>query len=116
MEDRQQPFGERHPILSLVLLPFFFVGAAVAGLVAKPVRRTRAEVASTIRAFVDGTGGPYDWDDFICGGRIEDPTLENIRARCAALPQEFPPLQSAEYCSREGVELMRSFVAQLASR
>ena len=114
MEDHQQTFGERHPLLSLMLLPFLVIGAAVAGLVARPVRRTPAEVASIIQAFVDGTGNPYDWDDFLCGGRIEDQALEKIRARCAALPQEFPPLQPGEYCGREGVELMQSFVAELA--
>ncbi|HET6431267.1 hypothetical protein [Dyella sp.] len=116
MKVRQQPFGEHHPILSFLLLPFLVVGAAVAGLVAKPRRRAPGDVASTIRAFVEGTGSHREWDDFICGGRIADPALEKIRARCAALPREFPPQQSGEYCGSEGVELMRSFVAQLAAR
>ena len=82
-------------------------------LSSKPVVRTRAEIADTIQSFVDGTGGPWDWDDFICGGSIEDPTLEAIRDRCASLSQEFPPLQPGHYCSDAGVEVMRGFIRRL---
>ena len=113
MQDRDLPFGHRHPILTVLLLPFLALGAFVAGLLSRPVERTRADVAGAIKAFVDETGGPYDWDDFICGGRIKDPKIESIRARCASLPEEFPPLKRGRYCSEAGMEVMRGFIREL---
>ncbi|WP_166213136.1 hypothetical protein [Cognatiluteimonas telluris] len=116
MRDRQRPFDVQHPMLAVLVLPFLALVAALAALFAKPVKRTRLEVASTIRDFVEKTGGPFDWDNFACGGRIEDPELESIRARCASLPEEFPPTRPGEYCGSQGIELMQSFVRQLASQ
>lgn len=116
MQERQLPFGNRHPIIALLLLPLvpvLMLAAAVASVFSKPVVRTRSEVADTITAFINGTGGPYGWDDFVCGGRIEDPVLEAIRARCAALPDEFPPVRAGTYCNDAGFDVMHGFVRQL---
>jgi hypothetical protein len=43
-----------------------------------------AEVAAILRGFLDGSGGPYDFDDFISAPH-EDPRLDLIRNRAAAL-------------------------------
>ena len=77
---------------------------------------TAAHVASLMQSFVEGTGGPYDWDDFVCGGPVADPALEVIRARCASLPDEFPPEQDGHYCSEGGLAVMRTYIEQLRSR
>ena len=42
-----------------------------------------AYVAETIRAFLDGSGGDWDWDDFTSCS-LRDPRLDALR-RCAAL-------------------------------
>ena len=114
-------WGNRHPILFfLVALPLLTVAALIAKLFdllfSKPVVRSSAEVAGVLEAFIDESGEPYDWDDFVCGGRIADPGLEAIRARCASLPEEFPPTISGHYCSDVGVEVIRGFAAHLRTR
>ena len=114
MQDHELPFGNRHTVLTVLLLPLLVLAAGIAKLFSKPVARTRTEVLDAITAFVNDTGGPYDWDDFICGGRIKDPILESIRARCASLPNEFPPSKQGNYCDEAGVAVMRDFIRQLS--
>jgi hypothetical protein len=49
--------------------------------------KQRAEalyVVETIRAFLDGTGGDWDWDDFISCS-LRDPGLDRIRVRAGAV-------------------------------
>ena len=76
------------------------------------IRLTRGEVADVIEAFINGTDGGDDWDDFI-SIRIKDPELEKIRVRCARLRDEFPPEQAKKYCSQDGIRALRSYVEQL---
>ena len=65
------------------------------------------EVATYLRNFLTGQGGEWDWDDFT-SIRIKDPFLEDIRMRCASLPDKFPPTKPGYYCSDEGlIELQR---------
>ncbi|MFT3898044.1 MAG: hypothetical protein QM719_10195 [Thermomonas sp.] len=120
METDRQLWGNRHPILfSLVVLPLLTIVALIAKpfalLFSKPIVRSPSEVASIIEAFLSGTGGPYDWDDFVCGGSIANPELEAIRARCASLPDEFPPTSYSHYCSEAGFEVMRDLAARIRS-
>jgi hypothetical protein len=77
------------------------------------VRLTREEVADIIEAFLNGTGGRWDWDDF-CSIRIKDPDLDAIRRRCADLHEEDP--YPAQYCGPAGVEIVRGFVAALRKK
>jgi hypothetical protein len=65
------------------------------------VVRTRAEVARIITDFVDGTGGPWDWDDFSSLG-INDPELEMIRDIVTDFPVRFPPELDGRYCNEQG--------------
>jgi hypothetical protein len=76
------------------------------------VKLTRAEAADVIESFVEGKGGSWDWDDFI-SVRQSDKELEQIRAHCASLPNEFPPQQSGHYCGPQGIEVLKKYVVLL---
>lgn len=73
---------------------------------------TREAVATTIENFLNGVGGPWDWDDFI-SFPITDPRLDEIRERCNALSAEFPSTEPGHYCGPDGFEVMRGFVRGL---
>ncbi len=47
-------------------------------------QRDAIYVARTIRAFLDDSGGDWDWDDFTSCS-VRDPQLDNIRKRAAAV-------------------------------
>jgi hypothetical protein len=80
------------------------------------MKRTPEEVANTIEAFVNGTGGnQWAWDGFT-SIRLDDPELEAIRKKIIALPVEFPPSNPREYCSAGGMEKMRQMVQDLRAR
>ena len=76
-------------VLAIVLSPLLALWALALKL--KPFQKTSArtpgEVAGYIGDFLDGTGGEWDWDDFI-SVPITDPRLEAIRqeARGVYLP------------------------------
>lgn len=76
------------------------------------MKRTREEVASTIEAFVNGTGRQWDWDGFT-SIRLDDPELEAVRLKCVSLPAEYPPTTRAEYCSPAGMQVMRELLESL---
>jgi hypothetical protein len=79
------------------------------------MKRTREEVANTINGFINGTGRQWDWDGFT-SIRIDDPELEAIRKRCVALPVEYPPSTTKDYCSEAGIQVMRDLVQELRSQ
>lgn len=79
------------------------------------MKRTREEVASTIDGFINGTGRQWDWDGFT-SIRIDEPELEEIRKRCVALPVEFPPLTTKEYCGEAGIQVMRDLLQGLRAQ
>lgn len=60
-------------VLTLLLKPF-----------ERPIKRSPEEVARSLQDFLNGTGGPWDWDDFI-SIPIADPRLEDLRCRAASL-------------------------------
>ena len=60
-------------VVKLMTLPF-----------ERPTKRSPTEVAKYLRDFLNGTGGDWDWDDFI-SIEIADPRLEAIRQQAAAL-------------------------------
>jgi hypothetical protein len=81
----------------------------------KLMKRTREEVANTIDGFINGTGRQWDWDGFT-SIRIDDPELEEIRKKCVALPNEFPPSAAKEYCSPAGMQVMRDLLQGLHAK
>ena len=74
------------------------------------VHYTKAEVATIIEQFLDGSGGRWDWDEFT-SCRIADPELDAIRRRCGELYDysNYP----GQYCGPEGLSEMRRMVEQL---
>jgi hypothetical protein len=75
-------------------------------------RMSRAAVASTIESFLEGAGGPWDWDEFL-SVPIGEPDLDKIRLRCAHLGEEFPPDRSGRFCGEGGIQVLRELVSQL---
>lgn len=80
----------------------------------KPIKLTRQEVARILEEFIDGTGGPHDWDDFM-SFPIEDDNLERIRLRCSGLDSKFPPDQKGRFCNEVGLAVIQTYVAELRS-
>jgi hypothetical protein len=70
------------------------------------------DVAEVIEGFVDGTLGPWDWDDFI-SVRVRDPRLDGVRLRCAMLGATHPAAEESRYCSDEGRAVLREIIASL---
>ncbi len=74
--------------------------------------RSREEVATYIENFVNGSGGDWDWDDFI-SVPILDVELDRLRQRCAGLPCEYPPDKPGYWCNAQGMQVMREIVREL---
>ncbi len=72
----------------------------------------KEEVADLIDSFLDGSCGEWDWDDFMYA-KLDDPELKDVQARCAGLPEAYPPGHPGEYCGAEGLEVMRGIAARL---
>jgi hypothetical protein len=75
-----------------------------------------SEVADIIERFVNGTGGPVEWDAYTMGMKFEDPFLGLIQDRCRALWIEFPPTEKGQYTSAEGFAALKELVKELRSR
>lgn len=73
-----------------------------------------AYVIQTIRDFLQGTGNPWDWDDFT-SVRIGYPELDAVRAFCLELPAKYPPAESMHWCNSEGLRELRRKLEQLES-
>jgi hypothetical protein len=75
-------------------------------------KRTPAEVAELLEAFVSAPGDPMAFDALI-SFPIENEELEKIRSRCANLDSEFPAETKGQFCSEKGLEVIREFISQL---
>ena len=73
---------------------------------------TSSEVRQILVSFPDGSGGPWEWDDFT-SVPVADSALDKVRERCAGLWQEFPPERPNEYCSDAGTQVILDFIQQL---
>ena len=73
----------------------------------------RLEVAQILENFVKGTGGPWDWDDFISIGNVEDERLKHIQRHVNLLSEEFPPERPGHYCNEQGLDVIRRYIAEL---
>ncbi len=98
------------PLVGIILLPVFILLKLVLLPFERPVRRERSEVASIIRAMLDGTVSDFVWDDFVCVP-IADPWLDEVRQRCAGINEEFLVETSKEFLSSESAKLLRSYVS-----
>lgn len=69
-------------------------------------------IADLIERFVDGSIGPWEWDDFISlRGRTME--IEKVRQRVAAVRDDYPPEKSSHWCSAEGVLRLRQIAKEL---
>lgn len=72
-------------------------------------QREALSVAKTIRDFLDGSGGEWDWDDFI-SCPLRNAALERIRSKAAAV--ELPGGEDARLAldalAEEAEQLSRS--------
>ena len=84
----------------------------VRGEMSRGTSMTPEEVARCIKDFLDGSGGEWDWDDFV-SVPLDDVSLEAIRSRCAALPDRHPPTEAGHYCSAAGLAELRRLLASL---
>lgn len=76
---------------------------------------SRDEVAQCIQDFLDGTGGPGDWDDFT-SFQIRDPELESVRKQCIDVYTSFPAAKGEGYCNAEGRAELRRLLALLRTQ
>ncbi len=73
----------------------------------KAGRDEKIEVEKYLRDFLDGTGGDYDWDDFI-SIPCTHPALEEIRRFCCSTDRLFPTTEKGHWCSEDGMKAMRA--------
>jgi hypothetical protein len=70
----------------------------------------REYVITSIRDSLNGTGGQWDWDDFI-SRPTGFPDLEAVQSFCAGLSSSHP--HPVMYCSEEGLTFMRRKLEEL---
>jgi hypothetical protein len=73
---------------------------------------TRQEAATVIDRFIDGTGGPWDWDDFI-STRHRDVVVKRAAEVGVAVGKLYPADTRGSYCGSSGLELLRTLANSL---
>jgi hypothetical protein len=72
----------------------------------------RTYVIQTIRDFLNGTGGPWDWDDFIsCPTGY--PELDAVRGFCSGLRGDYPPTEKIGWWNPDGLRELRRKLSEL---
>lgn len=72
----------------------------------------RAYVVKSIRDFLDGTGGKWDWDDFI-SIPTGYPELEAVQKFCLTISDEYPPTKGGGWCNAEGIRELKRKLDEL---
>ncbi|OGV61499.1 MAG: hypothetical protein A2283_12755 [Lentisphaerae bacterium RIFOXYA12_FULL_48_11] len=73
------------------------------------------KIAQAIEAFVNGTCGPYDWDDFMtCPS--DNPELEAIRKECEQVETQFPARGPNEWCNPEGGQTLLKIAQRIRGK
>jgi hypothetical protein len=75
-------------------------------------RQDILDVADLIQGFVDGTCGPYDWDDFLNGSE-KSSELQRIRHECERVEIDYPARSVSEWCSPEGADALMTIATRL---
>ena len=89
-------------LFAVMLVPIAFVVRLVTMPFERRLERSAEEVARYLSAFIESTGGEWDWDDFI-SIPIANSKLEAIRRRAVEIDL---PVQS------EGMEMLKSLLAE----
>ena len=102
--------------MSILVVFAIFAGivlvAFVNGKFSKPEIMSPGEVAEMIERFVEGTGGAYDWDDFI-SVRIADPYLSAVQEVCSQTHAAFPPPGNRGWSDEKGIAVLRQLAADV---
>ncbi len=99
-------------ILLVILIPVILKLLQRINIMPPFRKMTKGEVADTLEAFISGSSKDWDWDDFI-SLRLQDPELDKIQKECAVLPDKYPPKEKGQYCSPEGIEVLKNIVIKL---
>jgi len=70
------------------------------------------DAAKVIESFVDGSCGPYDWDDFLNGSKT-DAELQKIREECERVEIDYPARNNHEWCNDEGGRALMQIATRL---
>ena len=76
---------------AILLAPILLPIAVLGGLFGGKEKRSAADVAGYLSDFISGTGGEWDWDDFVCTP-IADPELDRIRREAAGAGPPDPEM------------------------
>jgi len=104
--------------MNWIILIGVFAAVALIGLAAKkfgkrPPDPSIEEITKLIADFIEGKGGPYDWDDFVTLP-LQNPDREKIRKECFEIYHNYPSKKKTEWCSEEGMQQLRKLYAQLS--
>jgi hypothetical protein len=67
-----------------------------------PYEEQRVYVIKSIRDFLKGTGGKWEWDDFM-SIPTGYPELETVQKFCLTISDEYPPIKRGGWCNAEGL-------------
>lgn len=70
------------------------------------------EAAAVIRSFLDGTGGPWDWDDFLSPTAVDE-EVRAIQDECLQLRYDYPPVKPGTYCSEAGMLALQGILEKI---
>jgi len=73
---------------------------------------TRFRVIELLQGFLDGSAGPYEFDDFL-SSRSSDPEIEAIRLRLAQLPDEEPSDDPTRYAGERAKVIVEEIIRDL---
>jgi hypothetical protein len=76
------------------------------------ISKEMQEAIATIRAFLDGTAGKWDWDDFLSTPAV-DPSVKWVQGYCLQLRRDFPPENKIGYCSDTGMKRLADLLTIL---
>jgi hypothetical protein len=71
------------------------------------MKLSREAAADTIARFLAGEGGAWEWDDFISVPVKGDSELNALALFCNLLRDIYPPTEPGQYCSDEGMQVLR---------
>jgi len=73
----------------------------------------REDLAKRIEDFLEGRGGPHDWDDFTTFP-LKNPELEKIRKECFEIGITYRSKKKTEWCTDEGIAELRKIHARIS--
>ncbi len=73
------------------------------------------EAATTIKTFLDGSCGDYDWDDFI-SIRSRYTQIQCVKNYCANSSFCYPPTEESHWCNEIGIDKLAQLSRLLRTR